>query len=693
MKKTSILSLTLLALSIHATAQEQEHRLAFSQAQQVEVFVEQASEDNWCKEELALRFVFDLEQANVTAVENLLPKLGVLFSQQCAAAETVTWQALNKEKTVQATGTASKQGAWLMSQDQAESPQQVAKLASQPAPAPALADAEVKTSVELEAQKKEAESAIVEATTTAETTMADVAELPREQQAETTKQAAVVVQAPQVEAPAAMTEADTETEEATQVEVAEEKKPQTEAAGVEHIAVEKSKKVEPVAEVTAKLEPAEQQPEPEKAVPSVVAKVKPASVENFAVNGWQPRDPSVFLAAHKSLRVLVDQHGCKAFLRSDADLGQQEYTVISNGVSCENGYLHGQGNLSVMRSDGARILGYDAFFKNGLPIHTKTPFPLVDMDDDGNAYLLLEKDLANQSYYLLKVDKNWDGRWRLDAGTVYLLTESKDTFRQAEPIKSAVLAPVSTLTQNFSQISRYSLLAVTDFTAGVVNRKSENWLYQASVSKPWRSTEWAFDPSRATNYLFRNEARAAQEAQRLAEQEAYQARLELEKLARQANRELETYKGYQNQQRDLAELVQSKLTNVSYNKVGFSQYHSLLKGQKLNFSQIVNITSEKKGFFWTDYPYELAIDALDADVKLSKGWYLVSGKQQLDLELKDKQDLPLTVVHPTYTFACEEKGCTDFFTPINLTRLEFSKPDWTPEIAEQHIADAQKVQK
>ena len=65
MKKISILSVSLLALSIHATAQAQAHRLAFSQAQQVEVFVDQASESDWCKPELALRFAFDLEQANL----------------------------------------------------------------------------------------------------------------------------------------------------------------------------------------------------------------------------------------------------------------------------------------------------------------------------------------------------------------------------------------------------------------------------------------------------------------------------------------------------------------------------------------------------------------------------------------------------------------------------------------------------
>ena len=689
MRKLSVLSLTLLALSIHATAQAQEHRLAFSQTQQVEVFVDQASEDNWCKEELALRFAFDLEQANIAAVENLLPKLGVLFSQQCAAAERVTWQALNKEKTVQATGTANKQAAWLISQDQDESTQQMAEVESEAAPAEVAA---VETStVEPEAQQAQqaqSESSTEIATKNVEKTVAQLSAKATEA-TEATEQAAVVAAETQTEKVSAKATKHSEVEPKVAAIEKAAKEEQTEVVvskGVQATAEKTTLAEQPAPEVNAEIET-------EESAPRSVAKMKSAPLQAFTVNGWQPKAPNDFLATHKSLRTLVDQQGCKVFLRSDADLGQQEYTVTSSGASCENGFLNGKGSLAVTRSDGALIVGYDAFFKHGLPLHTDIQFPLVDMDEGGNAYVLLEKDVANQFYYLLKVNKNRDGRWRLDTGTVYLLTETKDTFRQAELIKSAVLAPVSTLTKSFSRTSRYNLLAVTDFTAGIVNRKGENWLYQASVSKPWRSNEWRFDPNNATNYLFRNEAREAQEAQRQTERKAYQARLELEKLARQASTELETYKSYQKQHRDLAKLVQSKLTDVEYSKIGFSQYHYLLKGQKLNFSQIVNITSEKKHVFWADYPYQLAIDALDADVELSKGWYLVSGKQQLDLEQKDNEDLPLTVVYPTYTFACKEKGCTDFFTPLNLTRLEFSKTNWTPEAAEQQIADAQKVQK
>lgn len=684
MKKISILSVSLLALSIHATAQAQEHRLAFSQAQQVEVFVDQASDNNWCQPELALRFAFDLEQANLSAVENLLPKLGVLFSQQCPAAQKVTWQALNKAKTVQASGTASKQAAWLMAQDQpavqvAAAPAATVAPAAEPAvvasapvaPAESVATVVATPEVAVEPAPKAVASvavapavevapapAVSEVAAAPETAVASVAVKPAVQAEPAPTAVAAPVAAVTAETPA----------------------PTTAPAAVGP-ATQAVAEVAPVAAQTPVATPVAVEP---------VA----APAETFSVAGWQPKDPSQFLPQHPYLVTLVDQQGCKAFLRKDVDLGQQAYTVTSTGASCENGYLSGKGTIAVMRSDGARIAGFEGFFKHGLPLNSNTQLPLVDMDKEGNAYLMLEKDIANQSYYLVQVDKTWNGYWNIDGSNIYFLTGNKDTFRQAASIQSVVLAPVGAVVKNFDRRTSYRFAAVTDFAEGIVSRKSANWLYEVSVSKPWRGNEWSFNPNNATNHLFRNEAREAQEAQRKAEHEAYLARLEMQKRARQAQIELNSYEEYRDEQRDLSRLIASKLKDVSYSKTGYSGYESLLRGGKAGFSQIVHITGQKKDIFTANYPYELSVDVLDAElnIELSKGWYILRGEQKLDLEQQDGQGLPLTVVSPSYAFACEETGCTDFFTPLNLTRLEYNQPDWTPEQAQQQIADAQEVQ-
>lgn len=681
MKKTSLISFTLLALSLHATAQAQEHRLAFSQAQQVEVFVDQADGSNWCKDELVLRFAFGLEHANLDAVENLLPKLGVLFSQQCPAAEKVTWQALNKDKDVQAAGTASKQTAWLMQQAPAVSVEQIA--AAPEAVETAIAAVPILQNSAAQTELKP-EQAAQAATLVA---------------AEKPAPAATVSQPVEQVAPAVTVSAAAASTPPVTVEAAV-KQTAAPSVAVVTAAPETAVTEVPATETAANSESTVA----EEPVSAEVVATEPTAVEFFSVNGWQPKESSDFLASHEALRVLLDQQGCKAFLPVNADLGQQEFSVASTGATCENGFLNGKGRIAITRSDGARIAEFDGFFKHGLALNQHVDFPIVDMDEDGNAYVLLEKDTVTQSYYLMRTSKSRSGYWSVNDGTVYLLTNDKDTFRQADSIKAAVLVPVPAIAKNFSRNTRYTLAAVTDFTDGIVKRHSNSWLYEVSVTKPRRnSPEWTFNPNNATNYLFRNEAREAREAQqiaerkakeaqRLAERKAYEERLALERAAQQASRELQAYEAYQENYRNLPELVESNLTNLSYSKIGYSSYQSVLQGREANFSQIVKISGEKKDLFWADYPYNLAVDALDTTDQLGKGWYLISGKQKIDAELKDDQGLPLTIVYPSYTFACAESGCTDFFTPLNLTRLEFSKPDWTPEQAEQYIADAQKGQ-
>lgn len=724
MKKISLISCTLLALSVHAAVQAQEHRLAFSKAQQVEVFVDQAEGAAWCQEELALRFAFDLEQANLSAVESLLPKLGVLFGQQCPAAEKVTWQALNKNKDVQASGTASKQTAWLMNQERTEKIEQLAATVETTEVVAAAAVEQASTTTEsviaASAQEVAAPSKPV-----AEQTAA-AKDIPVQDQTVTeTEQlaAATVAQSALATEPASAVAADNAVEAAAaptaevQQASAVQKKSEAEveqavAATAEAVAVAEkpAEKTAATAKLAAETK-ATAEPEPE-AVAAVEA--KPESSTVFSVNGWQPKQLSAVLAQHQALRVITDQQGCKAFIRNDIDLGQQAFTVTSSGASCENGYLSGQGSVAITRSDGAQLGEFAGMFKNGLPFSHDLNLPVVDMDESGNAYLLLQQDTANQSYYLLQAQKasstSWFDRsanisfWNIDAGNVYLLTDKKDAFRQADSIELAVLAPVANLAKSFADSKRYRLIAVTDFTEGIVNRYGSHWLYDVQVAQDRRNAaQWTYDPNRAKNYLFENEARAAREAQRIAEQqareaqrkaqrEAYERRLELDRIARQASRELDVYARLREDSRNPAELMASKLTDVSYSKVGYSRYASLLKGGEANFAQVVNIKNDKQGMFWADYPYNLAIDGLAAEVNLGKGWYLVGGQQKIDPAQQDDQGLPLTVVYPDYAFACEEKGCTDFFTPLNLARLEFNKPDWTPEQAEQQIADAQKVQ-
>lgn len=72
-----VILLSLLALSVSAHGADKSHRLAYSKAENVEVFVDHSEAQPWCSATLNLRFAFTGE-ANIASVERLLPKLGAV---------------------------------------------------------------------------------------------------------------------------------------------------------------------------------------------------------------------------------------------------------------------------------------------------------------------------------------------------------------------------------------------------------------------------------------------------------------------------------------------------------------------------------------------------------------------------------------------------------------------------------------
>lgn len=116
-----VMLLSLLALSVSAHGADQSHRLAYSKAENVEVFVDHSEAQPWCSATLNLRFAFTGE-ANTASVERLLPKLGGLFGAQCPAASELSWKSLNQSGQLQAQGSASKAAGWVAQIAQSAAP-------------------------------------------------------------------------------------------------------------------------------------------------------------------------------------------------------------------------------------------------------------------------------------------------------------------------------------------------------------------------------------------------------------------------------------------------------------------------------------------------------------------------------------------------------------------------------------------
>lgn len=122
--KPTLLALTLLATA--TAAQAESTRLAYSKAEDVEVFVDHPAAA-WCAPDLALRFVYG-KPAEAVAVERLMPKIGALLGKQCDQAERLTWTATGSTDAW-LKGTATKATAWTA---QVQNP---AAVAAAPAPA------------------------------------------------------------------------------------------------------------------------------------------------------------------------------------------------------------------------------------------------------------------------------------------------------------------------------------------------------------------------------------------------------------------------------------------------------------------------------------------------------------------------------------------------------------------------------
>ena len=122
--KPILLALTLLATA--TAAQAESTRLAYSKAEDVEVFVDHAAAA-WCAPDLALRFVYG-KPAEAVAVERLMPKIGALLGKQCDQAERLTWTATGSTDA-RLNGTATKATAWTAQV------QNLAAVAAAPAPA------------------------------------------------------------------------------------------------------------------------------------------------------------------------------------------------------------------------------------------------------------------------------------------------------------------------------------------------------------------------------------------------------------------------------------------------------------------------------------------------------------------------------------------------------------------------------
>lgn len=618
------ISLMALSLAVAASAQAASHRLAYSKAENVEVFVDHADGQPWCSDNLKLRFAF-AGPADQDSINRLLPKLGGLFASQCSSATQLSWTSLDSAGKTQASGHASQAAGWLA---QAVS---TAPAASQPAaeqtPAPTVAQTPA-----------EAPTSAAPATPAASKTTPATAE----------QEPAKPTQA-EAEAPQPPTAPPAPVADAQPVEAAQTPVPAEQAAAAAPV-IAKDFSVNgwqpPLArDVFAKAD--------------FITEVVDQNGCRFRL-GFKPEDDIANISATST----------------GVTCGPDGYAQGTGSLT-----LNRRDGVRLHQFKGSFLDGLEIY--GDAP-----QLPVVGIDQRKNLLLLLHSEPASKVHYLLRMGHSYNGHWNAGSVTLIALTENRELFRDLESIRRTVDLATAHLDKSAPKIRAIHFYGIRDLEKGLHQGDRDFWLYDISLSRHYRTRKWEYDPARANNHLFTYERKEAELQRRAELEREREAQRQRELLARQAEQQLQLYRQLRRETRKPEELYGRILSDASYSPFSGGGYAAMMQGRAQRYSQIVHIDGETDGGWAIDYPYAAVLDTKDSEQSADKGWFLVKGEARLDASRKDEQNLPLTLISATTLQACSEKGCADLRDPLKLARHEIGDPDWTPEEAKSLIQQA-----
>lgn len=131
--------------------------------------------------------------------------------------------------------------------------------------------------------------------------------------------------------------------------------------------------------------------------------------------------------------------------------------------------------------------------------------------------------------------------------------------------------------------------------------------------------------------------------------------------------------------------------NIAFGLAQASDYNRMLKGGFLPIRMIVEVSGKKDDDAVVIWPYEMRL--LNKS-ELKKGWYFINSMQTLDPNNMDSKGLPMTLIssdlNKEVIYACKEKGCSDMQDPKLLVQLLHNRPDWDPMVAKEMIETAKE---
>ncbi len=635
----AIVAAAVAAATAGASASTESFRLAFSKAENIEIFVDHAGRSEWCAPALKLRAVHGGEP-DQQALAGLLPKLGALLDKQCPQASLIEWTSTTADGKPVARGTSAKADRWAMrTTPVAAAPAAAAPAA--PAPEPAAAAPAPVTPQSTAAP------------TLARPPVATPSSPPLAAEPSASVPAPPTAAAPaQAESPAAPTTTAIGDFEINGWKPLDAKQAREQASFLQEFQDQNGCRI---------LTSISRNDLPSLTLKSEQLVCGPDGYANGKGRLVLDRSDGVRVGRTGMMwfvkGVPVNQEMGSAQLTGSDDRQTLWFFLGSDAASKSHFLLPAQRNsqngISVWAPAAQidAITGDESQFRQAVPIQAAVDAALAAFDRNG-----------------------WRGaRW-------VKLVFANDFAKMAGPARDS-----NHLVYEIQPTRQPARRGTDGPGSWQVNlQRATNHLFQRDARIAQQKT---MEEQRAARQKAMEEQRAAQQKAMEEQREAQRQRQAAIQKANAERRKLQTYQGFVDAAGDPNRLLSSLESDLDYTPGSGGSYVGALGGGQHRISRIVHVSGRDGGDASVDFPYEMR---LLGQRELKAGWYRIEGAVTLDDKRRDREDLPLTLVTiaADAPHACQKEGCADLLDPLVLTRLKLGEPDWTPEAATAVIESA-----
>jgi len=425
---------------------------------------------------------------------------------------------------------------------------------------------------------------------------------------------------------------------------------------------------------------------------AAIAEVEtPTNTRMFkAINGWIPQ-PGGRLTSMETIRVETKDNSCGFHYKVSQE--NQGLVYLETNVDCKNGWIHGKGEIEIVRVDGKKIRKYEGNFSEGF----YTRDEIVDLDkvvavkeNETDQWgrktvpvmYLLMGELPEQDGYFIGVMESSGNKWQFCRNAhVRLVEDNPEWFLDADMIDHLIKTAGRFYMEHCASDGHIQI----DFSAGSklessARRDHEKSDYIINMTHYRHEKAWRYDKSRAWNGVIARRLAKVKEMERLKRQ--------AERKAEQEKREQENEHRYawQHAQSDYNRLKDKKGMDILLyqNDVAAPQFpldlyaRSIVRKQPVEAVVLLQVSNVDEDYHEVDWPVKMRLKDEQHEIE-DEGVYLVSGT--VDGGEPQSDELPLVHMTVEQAWRCEEKYCAEHADVLAAVKQKNNLPDFDPSLS------------